>query len=93
VHAVLIPAIPEIRSYTPLECYFGYGAWQDLSARCFAGFLIHDVLNLLMYYPLNQLPNRLMLLHHVIFLTIVTYAIQGSYFRCGARFPCVMPLS
>ena len=81
---MVLPGIPEMSSYSDMDCYFGYSVWQDLAARAFAAFLLHDTLNMLMYYPLNELPTQLMLFHHVLFGSLVAYALAGSYFRCGS---------
>ena len=81
--AVTLPGLPDAWGYTELGCYFGYATWQDLGARCFVAFLLHDFVNILMYYPVSELPTRLMLLHHIIFAIPCLYALSGSYFRCA----------
>ena len=81
---MLLPAVRDAATYDNLQCYFGYAVWQDLAARAFAGFLVHDSLNLLMYYPLNQQIG--MVIHHFIFLTLVLYSLSGSYFKCEPNF-------
>lgn len=72
--------------YTDVECYYGYSAWQDLAGRLFAGYLIHDTINIATYFPLTNTNNVVMIGHHVLFLVVCLYCLAGSYFRCAC--PC-----
>ena len=64
---------------TDHELVFGYSRTPDLCARIFRAYLVYDFVMCSAYYSL--LKDAGTLVHHVLFLFVTSYALQGSYFK------------